>query len=138
VSYPYDADHGAVEGPIEPYDWPYECQWFAYCTNEATGTTPHPILGDVPTCDRCHRFATDSTERADSALTDARVYLSELADQQDIEDDAGTLADNIRDAHTLASDLLTTDVEDLEDAIRELIAVLSDSCTDAQYIYDRL
>jgi hypothetical protein len=72
VSYPYDADHGAVEGPTDPYDWHYECQWFAYCTNEATGTTPHPILGDVPTCDRCHRaatsirasrFATDSTER---------------------------------------------------------------------------
>lgn len=33
------------------------CQWFAGCTREATTTTPHPTLGDVPTCARCHRFA---------------------------------------------------------------------------------
>jgi hypothetical protein len=85
-----------------------------------------------------HREVECAIDRAESALTDARVYLSELADQQDIEDDAGTLADNIRDAHTLASDLLTTDVEDLESAIRALISHLSDSCTDAQDIYNRL
>lgn len=35
-----------------------DCMWFAGCTNPATGTTPHPILGDVPTCVRCHKFAT--------------------------------------------------------------------------------
>lgn len=29
------------------------CEWFALCTNEATHTEPHPILGDVPICDRC-------------------------------------------------------------------------------------
>jgi len=34
------------------------CAWFARCTNPATGTTPHPVLGSVPTCDRCHTFAT--------------------------------------------------------------------------------
>ena len=34
------------------------CMWFALCDRPATGTTPHPILGDVPTCDRCHKFAT--------------------------------------------------------------------------------
>ena len=34
------------------------CHWFALCRNDATGSTPHPILGDVPTCDRCHKFAT--------------------------------------------------------------------------------
>jgi hypothetical protein len=34
------------------------CAWFARCGRPATGTTPHPVLGDVPTCDRCHRFAT--------------------------------------------------------------------------------
>jgi hypothetical protein len=34
------------------------CQWFARCTNAATTTTPHPVLGNVPTCDRCHQFAT--------------------------------------------------------------------------------
>jgi hypothetical protein len=34
------------------------CQWFALCDREATGTTSHPILGEVPTCDRCAEFAT--------------------------------------------------------------------------------
>src|ERR1044072_1896475 len=29
------------------------CEWFAQCLNDATGTEPHPILGDVPICDRC-------------------------------------------------------------------------------------
>jgi hypothetical protein len=35
------------------------CQWFAGCGRPATGTTHHPILGDVPTCDRCAEFAGD-------------------------------------------------------------------------------
>lgn len=35
-----------------------ECQWFLHCQNIATTTTPHPQLGDVPTCERCHQFAT--------------------------------------------------------------------------------
>jgi hypothetical protein len=34
------------------------CRWFAGCKRAATGTTPHPVLGDVPTCDKCHKFAT--------------------------------------------------------------------------------
>jgi hypothetical protein len=29
------------------------CQWFALCPNDATHTLAHPILGDVPICDRC-------------------------------------------------------------------------------------
>lgn len=29
------------------------CEWFALCTNVATGYEPHPILGEVPICDRC-------------------------------------------------------------------------------------
>lgn len=29
------------------------CGYFAFCTNVAEGTIPHPILGDVPTCQRC-------------------------------------------------------------------------------------
>lgn len=33
------------------------CEWFLRCTREATGTTSHPILGEVPTCDRCRVFA---------------------------------------------------------------------------------
>lgn len=30
-----------------------QCEWFAMCDNLATGTIPHPVLGDVPICDRC-------------------------------------------------------------------------------------
>jgi hypothetical protein len=29
------------------------CAWFALCMNQATTTEPHPVLGDVPICDRC-------------------------------------------------------------------------------------
>ena len=34
------------------------CRWFLRCQNPSTGYTPHPVLGQVPTCDRCARFAT--------------------------------------------------------------------------------
>lgn len=34
------------------------CEWFAGCTSPATGTTPHPVIGQVPTCFKCHTFAT--------------------------------------------------------------------------------
>ena len=44
-----------------PVEAPTACAWFALCDRAATGTTPHPILGDVPTCDHCHRFATGET-----------------------------------------------------------------------------
>jgi hypothetical protein len=33
------------------------CEWFALCDRPAAGTTAHPILGAVPTCDRCNEFA---------------------------------------------------------------------------------
>lgn len=29
------------------------CEWFAACKNEAVKARPHPILGDVPICQRC-------------------------------------------------------------------------------------
>ena len=35
------------------------CQWFLRCGRPATGLTPHPVLIQVPTCDRCHKFATE-------------------------------------------------------------------------------
>lgn len=34
-------------------DEPKICQWFLLCENEATTTLYHPILGAVPTCERC-------------------------------------------------------------------------------------
>jgi hypothetical protein len=32
---------------------PEVCQWFALCDHPATQTRKHPILGNVPICDRC-------------------------------------------------------------------------------------
>lgn len=29
------------------------CQYFALCDNEAVGNVVHPVLGNVPTCQRC-------------------------------------------------------------------------------------
>lgn len=29
------------------------CAWFAACDNVSTGTKSHPIIGEVPICDRC-------------------------------------------------------------------------------------
>lgn len=33
---------------------PEPCAWFARCTNLAIGLEPHPVLGAVPICGRCH------------------------------------------------------------------------------------
>lgn len=29
------------------------CEWFALCDHEATTTRSHPVLGQVPICQRC-------------------------------------------------------------------------------------
>lgn len=29
------------------------CQWYVLCGDPATTTQSHPILGNVPICDRC-------------------------------------------------------------------------------------
>jgi hypothetical protein len=29
------------------------CRWFLKCGKPATGTQPHPVLGDVPICSAC-------------------------------------------------------------------------------------
>jgi hypothetical protein len=33
------------------------CEWFYLCGRPATSLMPHPILGEVPICDRCRRLA---------------------------------------------------------------------------------
>ncbi len=30
-----------------------KCRWFLLCRNKATRTRSHPVLGDVPICQRC-------------------------------------------------------------------------------------
>jgi len=32
---------------------PAKCAWFALCPSPAAGTVKHPVLGEVPTCQRC-------------------------------------------------------------------------------------
>lgn len=34
------------------------CTWFAACDNLAEQTMPHPVLGEVPICDRCRAIVT--------------------------------------------------------------------------------
>lgn len=31
----------------------WTCEWYALCTNQTTNAVDHPVLGPVPTCDRC-------------------------------------------------------------------------------------
>ena len=34
-------------------DVPETCQWFALCDHLANGLRSHPVLGQVPICQRC-------------------------------------------------------------------------------------
>jgi len=34
-----------------------KCQWFARCTRPAVTSVPHPVLGEVPCCQKCADFA---------------------------------------------------------------------------------
>jgi len=72
------------------------CEWFARCKNPATGTTPHSILGKVPTCDRCHKFARAaraSTSRLRSATDEDRGKKLGEGAKQDL---VSTVKDLIR------------------------------------------
>lgn len=44
------------------HGYPIACQWFAKCDHQATVMEPHPILGAVPTCERCSAFIHDKKE----------------------------------------------------------------------------
>lgn len=56
------------------------CQWFALCTNEATLTVTHPVMGSVPCCQRC----CDKLDMADRAtpLADAPALAPHADDCQ--------------------------------------------------------
>lgn len=32
---------------------PFACEQYALCENDAAYLVPHPVLGAVPTCERC-------------------------------------------------------------------------------------
>lgn len=48
---------------------PQLCQWFALCDHEAEWLVPHPILGLVPTCDRCLGRVGDSRRAGAERIT---------------------------------------------------------------------
>lgn len=52
----FPGENRMVLGPFEPEA---PCKWFMMCPNAATRTVPHPILGNVPCCERCAKFALD-------------------------------------------------------------------------------
>lgn len=50
------------------------CKWFAGCTREAVTTVWHPVLGDVPVCAECDKFASGET-----LVTTPRIEPTELS-----------------------------------------------------------
>lgn len=44
--------------------WIVYCEWTAWCGLGATQLVPHPIIGYVPTCDRCGRNSGKSRDAA--------------------------------------------------------------------------
>lgn len=85
-----------------------------------------------------HRECENALDRIESALSDAQTALAALPDAEGVEAEVGQLADDARDCHNQAESLLTTDLEDVEDELRQLIAQLSELCTDASSLYNRL
>jgi hypothetical protein len=50
------------------------CEWYALCSNIADGRVKHPIIGFVPTCERCRAKHDLTFER------DPRQVAQELAE----------------------------------------------------------
>jgi hypothetical protein len=42
--------------PTKPAE---KCRWFLNCTRDAVTSVKHPVLGDVPCCKKCAKFATE-------------------------------------------------------------------------------
>lgn len=66
------------------------CGWFATCENEATGTMPHPILGNVPTCDSCR-------QRAEAGRPQRQGSVNVMADESRICPKCGRLISVTKD-----------------------------------------
>ena len=49
--------HGVHVREIINTPKPVTCQWFLRCGRVAVTTVAHPILGQVPCCQRCSDFA---------------------------------------------------------------------------------
>jgi hypothetical protein len=58
----------------------YACEWFALCDRKATGFIVHPILGDVPVCNRCRARAEEGrpAKQRCSSLTRSGICDREL------------------------------------------------------------
>lgn len=64
------------------------CQWFALCARRAAGVIAHPVLGYVPTCERCAALADErdeftsidalNCESCGDALDDERCVIGAL------------------------------------------------------------
>lgn len=54
-------------GPLFPEA---ACRWWLLCENTATQTLSHPVLGDVPICDRCLQKCKDLGMEIEDADTD--------------------------------------------------------------------
>ena len=46
---------------------PMMCQWFALCDRFATREVSHPVLGSVPTCERCAERAERQSRTVNAA-----------------------------------------------------------------------
>lgn len=72
---------GQVEGcPKCPSDSAGRCQWWALCENPATGTMAHPVLGQVPICDRC-RAKVQRIKAANQSRDMASAHAEGLHDE---------------------------------------------------------
>jgi len=89
---------------------------------------------------RCY----DSTdiERAlgeiEDAVALAQQNLVALEGLTELESEVGSLANGLSYAHSQASALRTTDIEDLGGAVAELVELLYDLCSNANDLYSRL
>ena len=57
------------------------CGWFLLCGRPAVTTVPHPVLGDVPCCDRCATFALGPVEAGARIVEAAQAFAKQRRDR---------------------------------------------------------